>query len=160
MRLPVSTSVVTPGLVGVQALSFLRHGQIYRPVSSLFWERAQQGSAAPAPSHRLDESASRLFPGGLLSSRARLCFTGCIYFAPAGWHCKSALATRGSQERMRQRVFGHHRERESSRLSKEHAPRLGQVCGQRADAGNRALWHRRRSGRPKGSRGGSCPPRA
>src|SRR5271170_1693294 len=57
MRLPVSTSVVGPGLVGIQALSFLRHEQIYRPVSSLSWAKAQQCPAAPAPSHRLDESA-------------------------------------------------------------------------------------------------------
>ena len=56
---------------GLAPPEFSRHGQIYRSDG-----RVRSGIGTAPDAHRFDESAARVFLGGLLSSRARFRFPG------------------------------------------------------------------------------------
>ncbi len=55
-------------------MSFFRHEEIYRPMWDSFWRSLGATTAAAPPI--VSMSSSRLFLGGLVSTRARLRFTG------------------------------------------------------------------------------------
>lgn len=76
-------------------MSFFRHVRSIGPMWLLAWQKAEppcrlplvgpggcsRGATEIAPPLIVRDESHRLFLGGLLSSRARLRFTGCVHFA-------------------------------------------------------------------------------
>ena len=71
-----------PGVVclGDRSMSFLRHG---KSIALMFALQAGDHPQGSPPATIIAMSFNQLFLGGLLSSRARLRFTGCAYCAAA-----------------------------------------------------------------------------